>query len=85
MVPGAPGEVADMALKGRPIDIEKFASRPGVRRIAVENFLDSMPLELGMTANQLNCARDSVAYGWDGPTVTAILDGIWEAYGGMVP
>ena len=67
------------------MDIEKFASRPGVRRIAVENFLDSMPLEIGMMANQLNCAKDSVLYGWNGPTITAIFDGIYEAYGGNMP
>ena len=72
-----------MALKGRPIEVKKFASRPGIRRVAVENFLDSMPLELGMAANQLNCARDSVVYKLNCPTISALLDGIEEAYGGF--
>ena len=64
------------------MDIEKFASHPGVRRVAVENFLGTMPLEIGMVANQLNCAKDSVVYRWNGPIISAILDGIQEAYGG---
>lgn len=55
-------------------EIEKLASREGVRRIAVENFLFSM----GNNAMNVyaNLAQDAGSYGWNAKTVNAIRAGI---------
>lgn len=55
-------------------EIEKFASRKDVRRIAVENFLMSMSDEA--FANYLNLDMDARLYKWNIATVKAIKDGI---------
>jgi hypothetical protein len=55
-------------------EIEKLASRKGVKRIAVENFLSSMgddEMYAGM-----NVSQDAHAYGWNYATVGAIREGI---------
>jgi len=55
-------------------EIEKFASRAGVKKIAVENFLMSMgdnPINA-----QLNLGIDTRLYSWNSQTVKAIQDGI---------
>lgn len=55
-------------------EVEGFASRDGVRRIAVENFLmsmgDSSMVALG------NLVLDQRLYGWNRQTEEAIRDGI---------
>jgi len=55
-------------------EIERFASRSGVKRIAVENFLMSM----GSSSRDatLNMHHDALIYRWDDKTVKAIQDGI---------
>lgn len=55
-------------------EIERFASREGVKRIAVENFLMSM----GSVARDvsLNLHQDAGLYRWNSKTVKAIQDGI---------
>lgn len=55
--------------------IEKLASRSGVRRIAVENFLGSLGSLTAYEATQ-NLYADSASYGWNAATVKAIRDGI---------
>jgi len=55
-------------------EIERFASRKGVKRIAVENFLMSMG-ESSMNATG-NLYRDAGLYGWNHFTVQAINEGI---------
>lgn len=55
-------------------EIEGFASREGVKRIAVENFLMSMGSDsMGAT---MNLHRDALVYRWNTKTVKAIQDGI---------
>ena len=57
-------------------EIESLASRPKVRRIAVENFLFSLPLDIGTLGCYRNLANDALAYGWNQATIGAIRDGI---------
>ena len=55
-------------------EIEKFASRKGVKKIAVENFLATMgsnPMEAHM-----NMGADAKSYGWNAATQNAIRAGI---------
>lgn len=56
-------------------DIESLASRPGVRRIAVENFLGTLD---GLTLYEAtgNLKLDAKLYKWNVATVNAIQDGI---------
>ena len=62
-------------------EIEKFASRKGVRRIAVENFLGSLG-QAGSMENELaNLEQDARMYpNWIPDTVAAIKAGIKLAY-----
>ena len=55
-------------------EIESLASQPGVRHIAVENFLMSM----GDNASdaRANLRLDNKLYRWNHQTYNAILDGI---------
>lgn len=55
-------------------EIERFASRSGVKRIAVENFLMSMGSDSYNATN--NMYLDAGLYQWNGKTVKAIQDGI---------
>jgi len=57
-------------------EIAGLASRPGVRRIAVENFLGTLDEGIGYRGNAANARADARAYGWDEATLQAILDGI---------
>lgn len=57
-------------------EIERFASRKGVRRIAVENFLMSMGTELRPWQVRANANMDARLYRWNYATVKAINDGI---------
>jgi len=55
-------------------EIEKFASRAGVKKIAVENFLMSMGEDANIALN--NLILDSGLYSWNSQTVKAIQDGV---------
>lgn len=55
-------------------EIEQFASRPGVKRIAVENFLLSMGNN--RKDNIANLFLDAGLYKWRKETIQAITDGI---------
>lgn len=58
-----------------PEQIERLASREGVRRVAVENFLGSLDGSSAVDAFQ-NLRADARSYGWNEATRTAIADGI---------
>lgn len=62
-------------------EIEQLASRPGVKRIAVENFLISMGTD-GMIA-RTNLELDTKCYKWNTATVRAIRAGIQLAGEGV--
>jgi hypothetical protein len=55
-------------------EIEKLASRKGVRRIAVENFLSTMGSD--SSAAYGNAEQDTRDYNWNAPTRNAIYAGI---------
>ena len=55
-------------------EIERFASRSGVKRIAVENFLMSMGDHAGVAS--ANLGLDAGLYNWRANTIEAIRDGI---------
>lgn len=59
-------------------EIEKFSSRDGVRKIAVENFLMSMG-ENPMVAFG-NLSMDAGLYNWNSKTVNTIRSGINLAF-----
>jgi hypothetical protein len=56
------------------VEIEKLASRKGVQRMSVENFLATMGDD-AMGAS-MNVAQDARSYKWNAATVKAIRDGI---------
>lgn len=57
-------------------EIERFASRPKVKRIAVENFLMTVHHnESALQANQ-NLNQDAKLYKWNIQTIAAVQDGI---------
>jgi hypothetical protein len=61
-------------------EIEKFASKKGVKRIAVENFLATMG-EAGSERGELaNLSADAASYKWNSATKSAIASGIRLAY-----
>jgi hypothetical protein len=61
-------------------EIAKYASRKGVRKIAVENFLMSLG-NAGSLGNELaNLYMDTQLYKWKSATVRAIEAGIRKAY-----
>lgn len=55
-------------------EIKKFASRKGVRRIAIENFLMSMGSNYDHAL--INLEIDTQLYKWNKRTIKAIRDGI---------
>jgi hypothetical protein len=57
-------------------EIEKFASRPKVKKIAVENFLMTLTTNPNSESAYLNLDRDAAMYGWNVFTYKAIRDGI---------
>lgn len=61
-------------------EIEKFASRKGVRKIAVENFLMSLDPFLTESQQLYNLSVDIRLYKWNSATARAIRDGIGLAY-----
>lgn len=56
-------------------EVEKFASLPKVKRIAVENFLSSLK-GMSQYEAEMNLAMDAKSYKWSRETVKAIKDGI---------
>lgn len=60
-------------------EIERFANMPGVKKIAVENFLMSMGEDLNNALG--NLGLDAKSYRWNKETVNAILEGMWLAAG----
>ena len=61
-------------------EIEKFATRKGVRRIAVENFLGSLGNADNKGDEMRNLYADAASYKWNSATVSAIRAGINLAY-----
>jgi hypothetical protein len=61
-------------------EIDKLASGPKVRRIAVENFLGTLPLGIGEEGNMINLDSDARSYGWNSQTRRAIERGIRLAF-----
>jgi hypothetical protein len=55
-------------------EIERFASRDGVRRTAVDNFLGTMGTDA--IAAGMNLSQDARDYRWNAATMKAIRDGI---------
>ena len=55
-------------------EINKLASRKGVKKIAVENFL--MSLSLNPLADSINLGMDADLYNWNYKTIDAIKTGI---------
>jgi hypothetical protein len=65
--------------------IEELASQRNVRRIAVENFLGTMPEDIGAAGNLVNLMQDALSYNWGKATVDAIVAGICLAFDYRLP
>lgn len=61
-------------------EIKEFAERPNVKKVAVENFLISFPLDIGELANYQNVLMDSRLYKWNSNTIRVIKDGLHLAF-----
>lgn len=61
-------------------EIETLASRKGVKRIAVENFLMTVEHCEKKSHAQANLYHDARLYKWNAPTIKAIADGIRKAF-----
>lgn len=60
--------------------IQELAARPGVKKVAVENFLGTLgTMTLGNALD--NLASDAQAYGWSAETIAAIFEGIHDHFG----
>lgn len=57
-------------------EIEQFASREDVRRIAVENFLMTVSNNNDVETALMNVHRDGKMYRWNNATLQAITEGI---------
>ena len=57
-------------------ELDKFAAREGVRKIAVENFLMTVTNNSSARIAELNLREDAVRYKWNPATCQAIKDGI---------
>jgi len=64
------------------VEIEKYASRKGVKRVAVENFLGSIGYAGSLAGELRNMYDDARAYRWNSATQNAIAAGIKKAYKG---
>ena len=62
-------------------EIEEFASRRGVRRIAVENFLMTVTNNPTLEIAMLNLVMDASLYKWNSATLNAIRAGIYKSAG----
>lgn len=58
--------------------IEELGARPGVRRIAVVNFLSTLG-DMTYEEAKMNLEMDAQSYRWDNATVGAIWDGLLAA------
>lgn len=56
--------------------IDRLASKPGTKRVAVENFLISLDPALTRQQHLANLALDARMYTWNRTTVNAIREGI---------
>jgi hypothetical protein len=66
---------------GLPMEkIEELASRKGVRRVAVENFLMTISRDGPIDAHYANLQMDARLYNWNAATVAAIRAGISALY-----
>ena len=57
-------------------EVETLANRPGVRRIAVQNFLLTVTANPDSYCAHANLAMDTRLYRWNAATVRAIQAGI---------
>lgn len=62
-----------------PARIEELASQPGVKQVAVENFLSSLDSHSDRHEAYENMRADARSYRWNEATVGAICKGISEA------
>ena len=60
--------------------IDKLASRKGVRKVAVENFLGTLYENCNRSEQMANMYQDAAVYRWNGATVNALRAGIDLAY-----
>jgi hypothetical protein len=63
-------------------EIETLASLEGARKIAVENFLGTLPSHTTRSEDLANLAMDAKLYGWKLYTVDAIMKGVNLAHKG---
>lgn len=61
--------------------IQELASQPGVKRIAVENFLSTLGSMTYQEA-KMNLEMDARSYRWNDETVSAIWQGLLDAQKG---
>ena len=66
------GGMRELTLK----EVENFASKPKVRRIAVENFLYTVTNNPNVFGAYMNLDMDARLYRWNRETIKAIKDGI---------
>ena len=64
----------------RDSEIAELATRPGVKKMAVENFLFSMPDNITAHGQRANAMMDAKLYRWNAATLDAIMSGIAMAY-----
>lgn len=57
-------------------EIQELASRPGIKKKAVENFLLTVHINTSEPAAYLNMIRDAEMYNWNMETQEAIYEGI---------
>jgi len=62
-------------------EIERFARRRGVRRIAVENFLMTVHNNQSIGVALANLGMDASLYNWNSETIRAITEGIYLSGG----
>lgn len=62
-----------------PSQIQEFASRPKVKKTAVENFLGSL-YDVSYQEAVANCEMDARSYKWNHETVGAIREGLVAAF-----
>ncbi len=63
------------------VELEMLCRAPGVRRIAVENFLSSVDFSMPLHFHLANLKMDSKLYGWKDATILAIYCGLKKMYG----
>ena len=64
----------------RQYELDELTQNPNVKKIAVENFLMSMPLDFEEGWHIENCRLDTASYKWNLQTKQAILKGIKKSY-----